>query len=415
MALRLSLTLFAVYCAMLSVQAVELTERPWPQWQGPRRDAVSTETELLQDFPAEGPKKLWLFEECGIGYAGPAIVGDKLYILGAFDGTDHLLCIDVTTGEKLWSSPLGPTLENDWGDGPRSTPTVDGEHIFTMTPKGTLYCLQSDDGSVVWSKAMQELGGSIPSWGYAESPLVLGDRVYCTPGGEAGAIAALDKQTGETIWQTKDYADAAHYSSIVPMEHEGRTILVQLLYKELVGVDPEDGAGLWSIPWNGNVAVIPTPIVSGNTVYATSGYGAGCALVEVTGNEAEVVYDNKNMTNHHGGVILLDGHLYGYSDGKGWVCQDQATGDIVWREREALGKGAIAYADGRFYCLSEDEGDLVLIAASADGWQEHGRFTLDPQTELRKPKGKIWVHPVIADGRLYLRDQDLLFCFDVRE
>lgn len=412
MALRLATFMFTISCVALSGQAEG--EGPWPQWQGPRRDAVSSESGLVQDFPAEGPQRLWLFEDCGIGYSGPAIVEGKLYILGAFDGTDHLLCLDVTTGEPLWKSLLGPTYENDWGDGPRSTPTVDGEHIYAMTPQGMLYCLQTRDGSVVWSKAMQELGGGIPSWGYSESPLVMGDRVYCTPGGEAGAIAALDKQTGETIWQSKEYPDTAHYSSIMPMQHERRTILVQLLYKELVGVDPEDGNGLWSVPWNGNVAVIPTPIISGNTVYATSGYGAGCAMVRLTDDDAEVVYDNKNMTNHHGGVILHDGHLYGYSDGKGWVCQNHETGDIVWREREALGKGAIAYADDRFYCLSEDEGELVLIAATTDGWEEHGRFTLEPQTALRKPKGKIWTHPIIAAGRLYLRDQELLFSFDVR-
>jgi outer membrane protein assembly factor BamB len=148
--------------------------------------------------------------------------------------------------------------------------------------------------------------------------------------------------------------------------------------------------------------------------YATAGYGAGCVGLKLNGDQAEVVYENKNMTNHHGGVILVNGHVFGHSDGKGWVCQDFAEGKIVWREREALGKGAIGYADGRFYCLEEDTGVLAMIAASADGWEEHGRFTLEPQTKIRKAKGKIWTHPVIADGRLYLRDQDLLFCFDVK-
>ncbi len=407
--------LVTIICVLSTCVANVLAEGPWPQWQGPRRDAICTETGLIQDFPAEGPRRLWLFENCGIGYAGPAVVDNKMYILGAFDGVDHMLCLDATTGQEIWKSALGPTFENDWGDGPRSTPTVNGDQVYVMTPQGTLNCLRVEDGSTVWSKSMQELGGRIPTWGYSESPLVIGDRVYCTPGGEQGAIAALDKFSGDLLWQAKKYPDIAHYSSIVPMEHEGQTTLVQLLFKELVGVNPEDGSGMWSVPWNGNVAVIPTPIVSGNKVYATSGYGAGCVLVQLSGNNAEVIYDNKNMTNHHGGVILLDGHLYGYSDGKGWVCQDYSSGDIVWREREALGKGAIAYADGRFYCLSEDEGELVLIAASPDGWEEHGRFTLEPQTKLRKPKGKIWVHPVIADGKLYLRDQELLFCFDVRD
>ncbi len=414
MALKFGLRiLFAVCVAWLSTNE-GFAEGPWAQWQGPERNAVSKETGLLQELPAGGPPRLWLFEDCGIGYAGPAVVGEKLFILGAREGTDYLLCLNVADGQELWAAPLGPTLENDWGDGPRSTPTVDGDKVYVLTPQGTLYCLQAASGGIEWSKPMQEFGGKIPVWGYSESPLVLGDTLYCTPGQEQGAIVALDKYSGELKWQASEVADIAHYSSIMPLEYEGKTQLVQLLFKELVGLDARDGKLLWSIPFPGNFAVIPTPIVAGNKVYATAGYGAGCVMVKLTGDEAEVVYDNKNMSNHHGGVILLDGHLYGHSDGKGWVCQNFESGEIVWREREALGKGAITYADGRFYCLSEDTGEVVVIAASSAGWEEHGRFTLSPQTELRKPKGKIWTHPVIADGRLYLRDQNLLFSFDVK-
>ncbi len=400
-----------VICALC---ATVRAEGPWPQWRGPHRDDVSTETGLLQELPEGGPPQVWLFENCGSGYSGPAIVGERVYILGAREGNDLLLCLDAADGKELWATPLGPMLTNDWGDGPRSTPTVEGEFIYALASSGNLVCLNLADGSIVWTKAMQDLGGKIPVWGYCESPLVLGDKVFCTPGEQQGAIAALDKKSGELLWQTEDLADVAHYSSIMPMEHEGKTILVQLLFKELVGVDPSDGTVLWSVPFPGNVAVIPTPIVSANMVYVTAGYSAGCLMVKLSGTEAEVVYENNNMTNHHGGVILLDGHVYGHSEGKGWVCQNLESGDFAWREREALGKGAIAYADGRFYCLSEDSGELVVISASSEGWEEHGRYTLEPQTKIRKEKGKIWTHPVIADGKLYLRDQDLLFCFDVR-
>jgi outer membrane protein assembly factor BamB len=357
---------------------------------------------------------VWLFENCGVGYSGPAIVGDKLYILAGRDGNDQLLCLNATNGEELWAATLGPSLENDWGDGPRSTPTVDGEFIYCMASQGNVVCVKTSDGSVVWTKAMQDLGGKIPAWGYCESPFVMGENVFCTPGEQEGAIAALNKATGELVWQAKELPDPAHYSSIVPMQQDGKTVLVQLLFKELVGVNPSDGKMLWSVPFPGNVAVIPTSIASGNMVYATAGYGAGCLMVKVDGTEAEIVYENKNMVNHHGGVILVDGHVFGYSDGKGWVCQNLKSGEITWREREALGKGAIAYADGRFYCLSEDAGELALISASSEGWEEHGRYMLEPQTKIRKEKGKIWTHPVIADGKLYLRDQDLLFCFDVK-
>jgi outer membrane protein assembly factor BamB len=404
-------------CALLLavLSNVQAADGPWPQWRGPNRDDLSKETGLLQELPEGGPPRLWLFENCGAGYSGPAIVGDRLYILGARDGNDLLLCIDVNTGKELWASePLGSMLENDWGDGPRSTPTVDGENIYVMASEGNVVCLKTADGSIVWKKAMQDLGGKIPAWGYCESPLVMDGKLFCTPGEAQGAMAALDKITGELIWQSKDLADTAHYSSIIPMDRGGRTILVQLLFKELVGVDPNDGRALWTVPFPGNVAVIPTSIVSGDMVYATAGYGAGCVGVKLDGDEADVVYENKNMANHHGGVILIDGHVFGHSDGKGWVCQNLESGEIAWREREALGKGAIGYADGKFYCLEEDTGAVALIAASTEGWEEQGRFTLEPQTQIRKDRGKIWTHPVIADGRLYLRDQDLLFSFDVK-
>jgi outer membrane protein assembly factor BamB len=403
------------FCSLLFLvmSAPSYADGPWPQWRGPNRDDLSTETGLIQEMPAGGPPKVWLFEKCGVGYSGPAIVGDKLYILAGREGNDQLLCLNATNGEELWAATLGPSLENDWGDGPRSTPTVDGEFIYCLTSQGSLVCVKAADSSVVWTKAMQDLGGKIPAWGYCESPLVMGDNVYCTPGEQQGAIAAFNKASGELVWQAKELPDPAHYSSIVPMRQDGKTVLVQLLFKELVGVDPVDGKLLWTVPFPGSVAVIPTPIVSSKRVYATAGYGAGCLMVKVNGTDPEIVYENKNMTNHHGGVILVDGHVYGHSDGKGWVCQNFESGEIAWREREALGKGAIGYADGRFYCLSEDTGELALIAASAEGWEEHGRFTLEPQTKIRKEKGKIWTHPVIADGKLYLRDQDLLFCFDV--
>ncbi|TWT99597.1 outer membrane biogenesis protein BamB [Botrimarina colliarenosi] len=390
------------------------TAYEWPQWLGPDRDGLTSEMGLLQEWPEGGPERVWLFSDTGAGYGGPAIADGKLYILGARDGTEQLIAIDTESGKEIWSAPLGEEYTNDWGNGPRNTPTVDGDRVYCLAAKGTLACVSAKTGDVVWKVAMQDFGGSIPSWGYAESPLVDGDQVIVTPGGPQGAIVALDKSTGELLWQSTGATDGANYSSIVIAEPHGNKQYVQLLPEHLVGVDPADGSVLWSVDWPGKVAVIPTPIVRDNQVYVTSGYGAGCMLVEIDAdNNATVVYDNKLMKNHHGGVLLLGDKLYGHSDGVGWLCQDFATGERVWRERSALGKGAIAYADGRFYCQSEDEGDLVLIEASPAGWAEHGRFTLEPQTEIRKDKGKIWVHPVIVDGRMYLRDQDLLFSFDV--
>ncbi len=316
-----------IACTILFQTTSLAAEGPWPQWRGPERNDLSSETGLLQTWPEGEPKQLWMSHDCGLGYSGPAIVGDRLFILGSREGTEMLLCFNATSGEEIWAAELGPELDNNWGNGPRGTPTVDGEHIYALAGKGNLHCFRTTDGGQVWSKTMQELGGEIPHWGYAESPLIHSNKILCVPGGEQGTIVALDKHTGELLWQTKDLTDGAHYSSIVVTEHAGKTMGVQLLEKQLVGFDLADGTLLWSVPWGGSVAVIPTPVFWQNCVYVTSGYGAGCMLVRVSDDfSAEVVYDNKLMTNHHGGVILLGDHIYGHSDKKGWTCQDIATG-----------------------------------------------------------------------------------------
>jgi outer membrane protein assembly factor BamB len=260
---------------------------------------------------------------------------------------------------------------------------------------------------------MEHLGGERPNWGYTESVLVDGAQVVCTPGGSKGAVAALDKMTGKVLWQSKEFTDPAHYSSIVPAQINGAPQYVQRTEKTVVGISPRDGKLLWKTSFPGRTAVIPTPIVRGNEVYVTAGYGAGCKLVRIEAdNQVTEVYQNKVMKNHHGGVILVGDHIYGYAD-PGWACQDFKTGDPVWNHRK-FGKGAIGYADGMLYCLEESSGTVALVEASPKGWNEHGRFTLDPQTKIRSSSGRIWTHPVISNGKLYLRDQDLIYCYDVK-
>jgi outer membrane protein assembly factor BamB len=276
-------------------------------------------------------------------------------------------------------------------------------------------CVRADSGEVVWTKAMQDLGGKVPQWGFAESPLVYHDMVVCTPGGDQGSIAALNKETGDVVWQAKELTSGTHYSSIVVMKHGDHEDLVQLLPDQVAAVEPATGKSLWTVPFPGQVAVIPTPVVHDRSVYVTASYGAGDMLVEVGDDHvAEKKYESKVMKNKHGGVVLLDGRIFGHSEQVGWVCQDFATGESLWRDRDAMEMGGITYADGRFYCLGEDTGDVALVAPSAEKWEEHGRFKLDPQTTLRKEKGKIWVHPVVCDGRLYLRDQNYVYCYDIR-
>ncbi len=414
---RLSIVALVVslLCAACSTRAVG-QQFTWPQWRGPDRTGVSKETGLLKQWPEGGPKQLWLFRDAGVGYSGPAVVGDKLFIMGARDETELLLCIDTEKGAESWSAEIGPIYRNGWGDGPRGTPTVDGDVVYAMGAQGNLICARVSDGSIVWKTSMRDFGGRTPNWGYCESVLVDGEKLICTPGGAKGAILALNKKNGEQIWQSEDFTDGAEHSSLVVGENGGKRQYIALTMRHTAGVAAENGELLWESSFPGRTAVVPTPIFSDGHVYVTSGYGSGCKLVKLSAdNTATEVYSSRNMSNHHGGVIKVGDHLFGYADGRGWVCQDFQTGDVAWNERSKLGKGCLTCADGMLYCMSEGDGTVVLVEASTEGWNEHGRFRLDPQTTLRKPSGRIWTHPVVVDGRLYLRDQDLLFCFDVRQ
>jgi outer membrane protein assembly factor BamB len=400
--------------------AAPATSFDWPQWRGPARDDVSKETGLLKEWPAEGPKKLWSFDKAGQGYSGLSVVGGKLFTLGTREGSEILMCLDAAKGGELWVAKLGNILGNKWGDGPRGTPTVDGDRVYALGGDGTLVAVQTKDGKELWRTTMASLGGKTPGWGYTESVLVDGKQVVCTPGGSQGAIAALDKMTGKVLWQSKEFTEGAQYSSIVPATINGQPEYVQRTMTAIVGISPKDGALLWKQDYPGKTAMIPTPIVKGNQVYVTGGYGVGCMSFAIEpGNKIKMLYDetagtNKVMKNHHGGVVLVGEYLYGYSDGVGWTCQNFKTGELVWGEKAKLGKGAIAYADGMLYCLDEATGNVVLLEASPKGYNEKGRFKIDPQTTIRSPQGRIWTHPVISNGRLYLRDQDLIHCYAIK-
>jgi outer membrane protein assembly factor BamB len=389
----------------------------WPAWRGPDRTGVSKEKGLLATWPAAGPKLLWTQEETGIGYAGPAVVGDRLFIMGGDGRKDYLYALDVKTGKKAWAAEVGAFYDNDWGGGPRSTPTVDGDLLYLLGPNGDLVCLNRDTGKRVWSVSLTgDLGGNVPNWGYTESPLVDGDLVIVTPGGGKGTLAALDKKTGKLAWRSGDWTDEADYASVVVSNAQKTRQYVQMAGASVGGVDAKTGKLLWRFPREHRIT-IPTPITFDNFVYVTSGYGVGCNLLELTSKtEYREVYANNNMENHHGGVILLYGHLYGHSDSRGWVCQKASDGEVVWRHNK-FPKGSIAHADGHFYCYAQTDGTLARIQATTAGWRENGRFKI-PHTSKSgreyRNRANIWTHPVIANGRLYLRDQEYLFCYDVK-
>lgn len=415
--LRLVLTALSAVATLTGPAMPTVSAADWPQWRGPNRDDHSPDTGLLKKWPDGGPKRLWLFKDAGLGYAGFSIVGGRLFTMGLRGEQEYLIAIDTRTGQQAWSSPAGPIYPNRWGDGPRMTPTVDSDRVYGLGAKGLLICASAKDGQVLWQKSLvQDLGGKLQNWGYSESPLVVGDLILVTPGGPDGTMAALDKKTGAVRWRTKELTDDAQYSSPILVTRGGKSQAVQLVTKRFFGIDPATGSVLWKQDFPGSTAVIPTPVAGPDgQIYVTAGYGAGCQSVRIApdGKSVSPLYSNKVMKNHHGGVVRVGEHLYGHSDGPGWVCQNLATGEEVWAHK-SLGKGAIHYADGMLYCLDERKGELALVEASPKGWIEKARFTLDPQSTQRKSQGGIWSHPVVVDGRLYLRDQELLFCFDVQ-
>jgi outer membrane protein assembly factor BamB len=410
---------FVVIVAAVVCSGVEAIAGDWPSWRGPNRDDISTETGLLKSWPEGGPAKLWTSKDAGLGYSGFSIVGDVLFTMGADGATaeskEFVVAINAKTGEKLWQSNIGPFLENGWGGGPRSTPSVAEGLVVAIGGKGDVVCLNAADGAEKWRVSLTELGGVIPSWGFCESALIDGENVVVTPGGPQGTVACFKLATGEKVWQSADITENAHYSSIIAVDHFGKRQFIQLTETKVFGLNVVDGKLLWKQDFPGRVAVIPTPIYKDGAVYVTAGYGAGCMLVNVTAdNKVEKIYENKVMKNHHGGVVLIGEFVYGHSDATGLVCQNLITGEQVWSDDKKNGsKGAVAYADGMLYCLEEGSGDCFLVEATSAGYKEVSRFKLDPQTTQRNPQGRIWTHPVIANGKLYLRDQEILCCYDI--
>jgi outer membrane protein assembly factor BamB len=391
--------------------------KDWPQFRGPTRDNVSRETGLLKQWPKDGPPLAWKASGIGDGHSSIAVAGGKIFTSGREGDAVYAFALSEADGKPVWKAKvggLGDSIESQGGKGPRSTPTVDGDLVVVEGPAGDVVALGAADGKELWRVSLtKDFGGRVPQWGYSDSPLVEGDHVICVPGGKGGAVVGLDKKTGKVAWRVKELTEPAHYVSSVAADIDGVRQVVVSTSSTLAGIAPADGKVLWSTHRKGRTAVIPTPIVHDDLVYVTTGYGEGDNLFRIKKEgdkfSVEPGYSTKNMVNHHGGVVLVDGCVYGYSDGKGWVCQDLKTGQIKWKEKEAFGKGTIAYADGRLYLRDERTGAIALIEASPAGYKEVGRF--QPPSPSGKP---YWPHLVIANGKLYVRDMDNLFCYDVK-
>ena len=401
----LLLAIFIV--AGLVHQAMAQAGANWPQWRGPNRDGISKETGLLKQWPAEGPPLVWKASGAGRGYSSFSVANGKLYTMGLRGNREFVIAFDVATGKEAWATAHGGAFRNDRGDGPRGTPTVNGERVYALGGNGDLSCLDAATGKIVWTKnVLKEFGGSNIEWGISESPLVIGNKVLVNAGGPGASIVALNKADGSVIW--KSQSDQPGYSSGIPLQVNGGTQVIFFTATRAVGLDVNDGRLLWEYRRPANdTANVATPIARANRVFISSDYGTGGGVVEIKpDNKAQEIYFTKDMRNHHSSSVLVGDYLYGFSSAI-LTAMKFDTGEIAWRDR-SVGKGSLVYADGNLYCFSEN-GVIGLVEATPTGYKEKGRFRI-PQDSL-----PTWTHPVVAGGRLYLRDQDTIYAFDVRE
>ena len=388
----------------------DFSEGLWPQWRGPERTGLSTETGLLRQWPADGPSLVWSTSDLGEGYGSVAIQGGRIFVQGTRETDSALFCLEESSGRTLWTASLGERLEHGRGPGPRGTPTIVEDRIYVLTENGDLACLQAADGQTLWHRnILKDFKGENPKWLISESPLVDGNRLIVMPGGDQASLVALDKDTGKTIWTSKALSDRAGYSSCIVAEVQGIRTLLAFTAAAAVGLRAGDGQLLWRYePVANRTANVATPVVYRDKAFYSSAYGTGCALLQLKADngsmEAKEVYFNRDMMNHHGGVVLVDGYLYGFSNAI-LTCMEFETGKVMWKDR-SVGKGSVAFAEGHLYLFSE-KNVVGLAEATTEGYREKGRFQVADQG------WPSWAHPVVSGGRLYIRNQGVLNCYDV--
>jgi outer membrane protein assembly factor BamB len=422
-------TRFVFPCLLTALLTAAGRADDWPQWRGPARTGLSKETGLLKAWPKGGPKLLWQRKDAGGGYSTPAVVGDRVYLMGEHDGEEFVAALDASKGAKVWSTPVGKVGRNlgPQYPGPRATPTVDGDRIYALGSDGDLVCLEKG-GKKVWSKNLKkDFGGEPGMWAYSESVLIDGDKLLCTPGGKTATLVALNKKDGSVIWKCAvPGGDKAAYASAIAVDVAGVRQVVQFLHDGLVGVDAKTGKFLWRYDETKDQAAnIPTPVFHDGCVFtSTSRNGTGLNRIKVTKDAvtSEQVYYNKTKFNSVGGVVRVGDYVYGTlapANPRGeaqLACVEFKTGKEKWRH-DCAGSASLCYADGLLYVRGqggsgfgpEKPPEVALVEATPDGYKEKGRFKQPDHGG--KPA---YPHPVVANGRLYLRDGDVLLCYDVK-
>ena len=381
----------------------------WSQFRGPNRDGVSAETGLLKEWPAGGPPQLWKTPAIGTGYSAISVSGTRGFTMGEAGGKSYVVALNLADGKILWKTEVGKGGDPDnRGGGPRSTPATDGTLVFALSHYGEIACLQAATGKPVWSSSMGKFGGSnMPGWGWSESPLLDGGQILFTPG---ASVVALNKMTGAPVWQTK-IKGGAHYASLAVADIGGIRQYIVFNDQCVAGLAARNGALAWSVDRRGQTAICSTPAYKDGMLFVSSGYGVGHTAFRVAGAggrfQVQEAYAGKELESHHGGFVISGDHVYGTSQAA-LVCLDLKTGKVAWQGRSA-GKGSITLADGHLVLRGEG-GGVALVEASPTAFKEKGSFNLP------KSGGQgAWAYPVVAAGKLFLREWDSMICYDLKE
>jgi outer membrane protein assembly factor BamB len=409
----------------------------WPGWRGPDGTGISAEKGLMKTWPKDGLKPVWKTDKAGRGYAGMAVVKGVVYTMGARGKDEYVLAFDAKgDGKEKWARKVGPVYDysaNSWSYGPNATPAVDGDKVYALSSKGMLMCVSQKDGTEVWKVDLfGKLEGRVHpasggddklGFGYGWSPVIDGDVVVALPGGAKGLFATFDKKTGDEKWRSKEVTDPATYASAVVATIGGVKQYIAVVQSGVVAVAAKDGKLLWRHKREDDYPqyVVPTPVVSKDRVYVSVGSAGGLDCLKVSAAEGKFKVKaewttKRSLNNLQGGVVLVGNHLYGYHENRKWACVDvtKKGGPDVWKKpTPALKAGGFVVADGRLYVL-DDQGLVAMVEATPKEFKLISSFELPAQSKQRMPRGAVWTHPSLSDGKLYVRDQELIFCYDVK-
>jgi outer membrane protein assembly factor BamB len=395
--------------------------KDWPQFRGPNRNGKSAETGLLKKWPEGGPELLWSVEEkLGIGFSSVTVVDGLIYTTGMVNKRGILFAFDLD-GNPVWEKDYGPEWTGS-RKGTRTTPTFDNGRLYVINGYAKVVCLDAKKGDIIWEvDGKEKFGSQEIKWGISESPLIVDDKVICTPGGPDATMVALNKNTSETVWTTRGLSDKACYSSPIVFDRGSSRIIVTLTNNHVIAVDARSGKVLWKDAFSNYQEGLnnpkdinpPSPVYLDGCVYTTSGYDDGGAMYELSadGTKFKRKWVDETLDNHHGGVVIVDGYIFGsnwLNNGKGnWVCLDWDTGKVMY-ETDWENKGSVIYADGMMYCYDEKKGNLALVKPTPEKFEVVSSFV------ITKGDGMHWGHPAISNGVLYVRHGSALMAYKIK-